>query len=267
MKPLSSPSSFSFRQICWQPAARASSSLIVALLLLQLSTKAQAVDAGFRLCTEDQPSLPLSNLDPAHPGTAQVLIATAASNLKLNIEHYTDTWQNCQRHLKAGTTDAANIASYAGINKVIAVFPMRGDSADPSKALGHIPTLLYRRVGTNVDFVNGTFVNLKTSVGVLNSYQANSVDVGRAGGIVDDRSHSVHSLARRLLAGKLDLVAADPSLAELVKREYSGQIEALPNWLNNEPHYLVFTPTYYARNRDLVEAFWAELARLRSRQP
>lgn len=235
-------------------------------LLSGVNSALLAAEASFRLCTESQPSLPLSNPDPAHPGAAQLLIAAAANTLQVNVVHITDTWHNCQHLLKAGTTDALNIASYAGINKAIAVFPMRGDSADPSKALGHIPTLLYRRAGSEVDFVNGSFVNLKTPVGILNSYQINSVDVGRAGGIVDDRSYSVHSLARRLLAGKLDLVAADASLAELVNSKYPGQIEALPAKLNNEPHYLVFTPDYYSKHRDLVESFWNELARLRSRQ-
>ncbi len=231
-------------------------------MLAVLAVEVRA-EPGFSLCTEDVPELPLSNPDPNHPGPAQQLIAMTARYTQITIRPISATWQTCQNLLKEGKVDALNIVGYAGININLGVFPMKDGKLDTSKALGTIPTTLFRRVGTDVDFVKCRFVNLKTPVGVLNSYQVNSLNTGKEGGIVDDKSYTVQSLARRLAAGKLDLIAADASLVELVNKNYAGKLEPLAHLLANDHYFLVFSPIYYSANKKQVEAFWNELARVR----
>ena len=215
----------------------------------------------FTLCSEDQPALPLSHPDPATLGNSQILLAMAAEQTGASVKQVSAPWYRCQLMLDAGSVDAINIASYAAINRAIAVFPMLdAQQVDASKSLGRLRTELFRRTGSTVQVVDGQFVNLKTPVGIMNSYQLNSLSVARHGGTVDDNSRSLESLAHRLVTGRIDLIAgSSESLRRLCAGPYAGKMEVLATVLDEEHYYLAFSKPFYARHRDAVEALWSAM--------
>ena len=221
---------------------------------------------SFRLCTETQPALPLSNLDPQSPGPAQRYLAETARRTRARIEHITALWEECLNRLRLGEVDATNVTGYAGVNIELGAFPMQGSQPDSQRAIGVIPTHLYRRVGSAANYVDGRFHEVKTAVGVLAGFQVNSIAVAQAGGTPDDDSQTVEALARRLAAGRLDMVAADENLQRLIDRQYVGKLERLPTPLRMDHYYVAFRKAFYHQHRDAVEQFWTVLGQVRREQ-
>lgn len=248
------------------PFAGALGALCVLLSLLPDRLLAQSEGLSFRLCTEIQPALPLSNLDPQAPGPAQRYLAETARRTRARIEHISALWEECLNRLRLGEVDATNVTGYAGVNIELGAFPMQGARPDSQRALGVIPTYLYRRVGSAANFADGRFHEVKTAVGVLAGFQVNSIAVAQAGGTPDDDSQTVEALARRLVAGRLDMVAADESLQQLINRQYVGKLERLPTPLRMEHYYVVFRKAFYHQHRDAVEQFWTVLGQVRREQ-
>ena len=241
--------------------------LLVPLLCSVGAGRALAAEPAtlqFKLCSEDQPALPLSHPDPATPGSSQILLAMAAEQTGARISHISAPWYRCQQMLDAGSVDAINIASYAAINRSIAAFPMLdAEQVDASKSLGRLRTELFRRSGSPVQVIDGQFINLKTPVGILHSYQANSLSVARHGGTVDDNSRSLESLAQRLTTGRLDLIAGSgESLRRLCANQYAGKMEVLATALDEAHLYLAFSKPFYGQHRDAVEAFWSAIQQI-----
>lgn len=248
------------------PFAGALGALCVLLSLLPDRLLAQSEGLNFRLCTEIQPALPLSNLDPQAPGPAQRYLAETARRTRARIEHLSALWEECLNRLRLGEVDATNVTGYASVNIELGAFPMQGARPDSKRALGVIPTYLYRRVGSAANFADGRFHEVKTAVGVLAGFQVNSIAVAQAGGTPDDDSQTVEALARRLVAGRLDMVAADESLQQLINRQYVGKLERLPTPLRMDHYYVVFRKAFYHQHRDAVEQFWTVLGQVRREQ-
>lgn len=219
----------------------------------------------FSLCTSETPFMPLSSVDPEHPGRSQILLGMVAENLKAEITHLVAPWKRCQMLVERGIVDAVNIAGYAGINAKIAVFPMNGNLPDTSKSLGSVPSFLYRRVGDSVDFVGGRIVNTQKPVAVLTARQVNMDAIQRAGATSEDGARTVSALAQKLMAGHVDLAAsAEPDMAELVATRYKGELEALPTPLIESHYYVAFSMQYVSSHQAEAQAFWSELARIKS---
>ncbi|HEX5756324.1 MAG TPA: transporter substrate-binding domain-containing protein, partial [Arenimonas sp.] len=236
----------------------------LAIVFLLASMPVFATGLRFRLCTEGQPFLPLISMDPERPGDAQILLAMAAERLGVRIEHVQTTWQRCQQMLDRGEVDALNGASFAAINRAIAEYPMRLGEADPTRSLGEARTYLLRRVGSPVALRQGRFVDLKTPVGIIRAYQINSLSVSQFGGIPDHNSLTLESLARRLAAGELDLVAGNRALLVLCATAHAGKLEVLPQPLDVAHYYLAFGKAFHARHRQAIEALWTEIGRIKA---
>lgn len=234
---------------------------IAGLLLGWASIASAATPMQFTLCTSETPFLPLSSVDPARPGRSQILLAMVEQRLGVSISHVVTPWKRCQLLVEQGTYDAMNITGYAGINRSIAVFPMRGGEADTSRSLGSVPSVLYRRVGSLADYQAGRIVNTDKPVAVLSARQVNMEAVARAGGTSEDGAKTVLALAQKLVAGHVDLAAsAEPEFAELVATRFRGVLEALPTPLVESHYYVVFSKAYFANHSSEVERFWNEIA-------
>jgi ABC-type amino acid transport substrate-binding protein len=236
--------------------------LFCALVLLASAT---AYAAGkFTLCTSETPFLPISSVDPSQPGTAQILIELVAKKLGISVTHIATPWKRCQVMVEQGLYDAMNITGYAGINPTIAVFPMANAAVDTNKSLGSVPTVLYRRVGTQADFVDGKFVGTGKPIAILAGRQVNKDAIERAGATSEDGAKTVQALAQKLLTGQVDMAAsAETELVQLVDSQYHGVLEAVRTPLTESHYYLVFSKPYYQSHGAEVEAFWNEMARMK----
>jgi hypothetical protein len=215
------------------------------------------------ICTENKAFRPITYPDKARPAPGQQLIYDAAAKLNLPLAEVFASWRDCQKWADQNKVQAIAGAGFAAININVAVFPMRGHFPDTDKALGRVRTSLFRRAGSTVDLRDGRFIDLKTPVGILNAYQVNSLSVAKFGGTPDDNSRDIHSLAQRLLGGRLDLVAAGDDLVELVQRNYVGKIEVLAEPLDHEHYYLAFSKSFYQQQQGVAEAIWQQIADIR----
>ena len=236
---------------------------VLALLALAPLGCAACASLTIRACVENQPFMPLTNTDANLPGDGQILIEMAAAAVGATIHYRSASWEQCQQLVDSGEVDALVAASHAAINASIARFPMADDEADPARSMGAVRTDLFRRIGSDVHVRKGRLVNLKKRVGVMHAYQANSISVGRLGGTVDDNSRTMESLAKRLVAGQLDLVAGTSELRRLCAGPFAGKIERLPEPLDEDHYYFAFSNPFYAANQARAEAFWEAMAHIR----
>lgn len=239
--------------------------LTVACLSFPWLATAQVPAASqLSVCTSETPFQPLSSADPATPGTSQILIERVAKTLGIAIRNEFSPWKRCQVLVERGISDALNIAGYSGINPQIAAFPMRGGRPDTLKSLGSVASILYRRVGTRADFISGRIVHTDKPVAVLAGRQVNMDAIARAGGTSDDGATTVAALAKKLVAGQVDLAVSELAFAEMVASQYPGVLEALPAPLVESHYYLAFSKQYYARHAAVAEAFWNGIAEART---
>lgn len=216
----------------------------------------------FSLCTEDQPFFPHTSPDPTTPGHAQILVEMVAKNLGVTIEHRIEPWRRCQATVEEGKVDAINCAGYAGINTKISTFPMTGKEPSPTKAIAVTPTVLYRKVGSKADLVNGKLVNLTEPVAVSAGHQVNMTAIVAAGGRPEG-AKTMDQNIRKLLADRVGLVAGDGELIELAEKTYAGKLERISTPLVNSNYYLAFSNRFYRENKEFVEKFWSEIEKVR----
>ena len=237
----------------------------MACLFAAVSLNANA----FVVCVEDEPFLPLTNGHLSPPGSAQILMATAAKNLKIPLEIKIVPWKRCRALVVSGDYDAMLCAGYAGINFKNAVFPMLpGGSPDKAKAVGSVKTYLYRRKGGKADYVNGKFIGIASPlVGITSGYQTHIDAITQRGARFDDSAPSVEQQAKMLVAGRVDLVAGERAFARLLTKQYQEQLEQLPVPLIEPFYYLAFSKQYYPSHKEMVESLWNEIAKARKSAP
>ncbi len=215
------------------------------------------------ICSENKEFRPLTHPDKSRPAPGQQLMYAVAAKMNLSVTEVFASWRECQKWVDQNKVQAIAGAGFAAINISVAVFPMRGHFPDTDKALGRVRTTLFRRRGSAVDLRDGRFIELKTPVGILYAYQVNSLSVAKFGGTPDDNSRDIRSLAQRLIAKRLDLIAGGDDLLELVQREYSDKIEALAEPLDHEHYYLAFSKSFYQQQQSVAEAIWQQIADIR----
>lgn len=238
--------------------------IAAALAVLVSSTANGREPVTFSLCTSETLSPTLSSTDPARPGRAQVLLSMVEKKTGITIQHVVAPWRRCQLLVERGVVDAVNTVGYAGINIGISVFPMRDGTADTARSLGSVPTLLFRRVGDQADFVDGKFVRTDKPIALLVGRQAAKEAVDRAGWEVDDGAKTVLALAQKLVARQVDLAAtADPEFPHLIQTRFKGVLEALPTPLMDSHFYVAFSKQFYARHPEEAERFWNVLGATR----
>lgn len=221
--------------------------------------------AQFSLCTSETPFLPISSVDPAHPGTAQVLVKMVAEKLGVTVNNVATPWKRCQVLVEQGIYDAMSITGYAGINPTIAIFPMQNGAPDKTKSLGSVPSVIYRRLGDKADFVDGKIINTAKPVAILAGRQVNMDAIKRAGANSEDGAKNVEALAQKLIARQADLAAsAETEFATLVATRLKGVLEALPTPLIESHYYLVFSKQYFAHHQTEVESFWNEMSKVKN---
>jgi len=227
---------------------------------------AMAINAhAFSVCLEDELFVPLTNPDLTKPGHAQILMDMVAQSLGVKITYEIAPWKRCQASVGNGIYDAVLGAGYAGINVQIAVFPMLSEGKpDSAKAVGSVKTMLYRRKGSKADYVNGSFINLNAPVGITSGYQVNMVAVTKGGAQYYDGAKTVEQQVKMLLIDRVAMVAGEPAFTTLVNEKYRDKIESLPVPLSEAHYYLVFSNKYYDSQKDNVDTFWREIARVKN---
>ncbi len=234
-------------------------------VLVIAAMTASAPAAAFQMCVEEQPLIPLANAGKVPQGYAETLAKDTARALGIALDEVVAPWPRCQKMLSSGFYDAVLNMTYAGKNKTIGAFPMtRAGTPDTSKAVGLYTSNLFRRVGSTADLVDGKIVNTAKPVGIQAGYQLHRDLILGMGWTVLEIPNTANQMAEMLAAGRIDLVAGDFAMQRVVETKYQTILEPLPTPFSESFVYLAFSKKYYEANRETVERFWTEMARMKN---
>ena len=234
------------------------------ILLVTAAIAVSAPAAALQICVEEQPLIPLTNAGKEPQGYAEILVKDAARALGITVDEVVAPWTRCQKMVASGFYDAVFNMTYAGTNKTLGAFPMtQADTPDTTKAAGLYLSYLFRRVGSTADLIDGKIVNTTKPVAIQASYQLHRDLIQGLGWTVVEIPNLASQMAEMLAAGRVDLVAGDFAMQREVELKYKTILEPLPTPLSGSFVYLVFSKKYYQANRETVERFWTEMARIR----
>jgi len=235
------------------------------IVLVIAAMTASAPAAGFEMCVEEQPLIPLSNAGKEPQGHAEILVKEAARNLGIAVTEAVAPWVRCEKMVASGFYDAALNMTFAGQNPGIAIFPMTpAGPPDTDKSVGRYTSQLFRRIGSTADLIDGGFINTAKPVGIQAGYQLHRELIQKAGWTVLEIPNDANQMAEMLAGGRVDLLVGDYAVQRVVETKYKNQIEPLPSLFSDSVVYLVFSRKYYQANQDAVERLWTEIAHVRN---
>lgn len=239
-----------------------------ALTCLAMACLASAVQARMlTVCVSLNPVPPLTY--PNEEGTAQHLVRQAAQRHGTQVEFVAVPWLRCRLGVKTGSYMAAlpMVASPEFTGDY--AFPLqKNGSVDSARSVGMLTISVVRRAGSAVDWDGSSFQRLSTPVMVLPGQMA-ARDRLKALGVAEDVDlPQADSLLRKLMAERREVAVLPTGIAQtaLASDEFRGKLELLAQPLAVEPAYLSFNQAFQRANPTLVNAIWAELARLRAAQ-
>ncbi len=223
---------------------------------------AQAQALTLRLCVNQVAQAP--HTTPDGDGIADRLIKKAAAEIGLAIAYHTAPASRCREELRHDVADAYPTVPYTPSLVTFISFPMQEGGPDPARAVVTVRNLLFRRVGTQVDWDGKRFSHLSSNVLVL--FGASLMQDRLRGMDVpfDASGKTARANFDKLLAGRGDLVAGlDAGAGLLALPEYAGRIELLPVAFSNEAYYLGLSRHFVALHPDVAERLWDAIARIR----
>lgn len=228
-------------------------------LFLHLPLNAQLL---VKLCYEDATYFPWQ-IKNGH-GLDNNLVDLAAQKIGVKAEMLAMPWKRCMTEVGYDTQAGGFAASYNQERASFAVYPMRDGKPDASRRMRYDSYSLYRIKGSAVKWDGKQLSNVSGTVGVQLGYSI-AVDLRKLGADVDESHVSPELQMRKLLAGRVQLVALLTLDGDklLEQAPFASQVERITPPLVERPYFLVFNKEYYARNPKLVEDMWNAIAQVR----
>ena len=234
--------------------AKVSAILFFAFSVALVSETTFSKESAMRLCFADIPFYPF--LMPDGSGQFQRLFKKASHSTSVNIKTYVAPWARCLEDLKGGRADATT-GAFDSHRLEYAVYPMRNNSPDKSKALGIAKFDIYRTVGSSADWDGKKFSHVENgSIGVqYNFIYAHKLSL--MGVKIDDHAKSTEQLIEMLLARRTTLaIVLDQEAKNFLKENEFKKIEKLKIPFEEEELYLIVSKTYYQENKDFIQMLW-----------
>ncbi|MFD2207808.1 substrate-binding periplasmic protein [Kiloniella antarctica] len=193
---------------------------------------------------------------PANPpGLSVEILEIIANELSIEIEFIRMPGQRVLRDLEDNRLDAAFIFSFKPERQKFGVYPMVGDVPDRDRRLAVLTYMLYKPVGSDLNW-NGVFIeNLRGVIGANTGYSI--VDDLRKKGIPveETKSTAINFLKMRnsRIAGVADQeIVAD---AYLQKNNISG-VEKILRPLVSKDYFLIFSHLFSDEHPDIRDKIW-----------
>lgn len=189
-------------------------------------------------------------------------LTVAASGAKVEFFRY--SWNRCVALLTAGRVDSV-VASYIPDRESFAVFPMQDGQPDRNKRLTTSAYHLYH-MDKDREFWDGSSfsdpnITVAASLGysVVRHLRNQGINVVEAG--------NTASLLQLLLYGRIDAIAVPDTTADtLIRREVTrySEVKKDPMPLKESPYFIVFSHTFAANHKALVERVWSNSENVRT---
>lgn len=216
-----------------------------------------------RLCTSESAILPY--ITPDGQGTADLLVRMAAQELDITLVYQPAPLARCREMLRTGAADAFPASPYIPTLAVEFRYPLQRGEIDTSHTIINGRSMVFRRVGSNVEWDGVRFSHLSTPVLVPFGMVMPRERLQALNVAIDPNGRSMQANFQKMLAGRSDLsVALETHGAQLLTLpQFAGKIEMLPIPFIDEHYYLVFSPAFYDAHAQLVEKLWDTISRLR----
>ncbi|MEN9868463.1 MAG: hypothetical protein RL748_4053 [Pseudomonadota bacterium] len=215
-----------------------------------------------KLCYEDATYFPWQ-IKNGH-GLDNNLVEMAAQKIGVKVEMLAIPWKRCMTEVGYDTQAGGFAASYNLERASFAVYPMRDGKPDPGRRMRYDSYSLYRLKGSSASWDGKQLSQLSGPVGVQLGYSI-AVDLRKLGADVDESHINPELQLRKLLAGRVQLVALLTLDGDKLLEQpgFAQKVERINPALVERPYFLIFNKEYYARNSKLVNDMWDALAQVR----
>lgn len=197
-------------------------------------------------------------------GLNVVLLEMVAANVGEKFDLQPMPWKDCLESIKKGAVDGAFAASHTTERAEFAVYPMADGKPDPSKRMHTDGYTLLRLKGSKLSWNGSKFSNLSGPIGTQAAYSI-IADLKKWGATVDSNADTPETLLRRFGSGQIPAIALLTGEAKhTMKNPYlAGKVEIVSPPLTEKPYFLIFSRSYYDKNRKTADALWSMVAKLR----
>ncbi|MFC3912041.1 hypothetical protein ACFOSS_00980 [Pseudaeromonas sharmana] len=230
------------------------------LTVLTVDAKECLLHLGFN----DEPIPPYieRSVPSAGPrGTAFALVDLAAHQVGCQIFWQPMPSLRVLHDAIGGEIDGALFYSWTTERARQLVFPMRHGQLDPGRRLATLNYVLYRRLGSNVQWNGVQLTPQGCAVGYNEGWSV--VDYLSQFRMNAHAGKGAEALLKLLAKGRLCAYATLEEAGDAAIARQSGQFEKLSPPLLRKDYYLLFNPTYYQAHQAEVEALWSRIGALR----
>ena len=192
------------------------------------------------------------------PGTSLELLRMVANKLGLEFEYYRTIWKRGLYMIEHGDGDAIFPSSYREERAEYALYPMKDNSPDPSKAIRTYAYWLYVRNDSGITWDGQRIAHLKNPVAAA---MGNSIvaDLKKMGYSVNDSSPEYTPMLEMLLVHRVDAVAGfgdrvDREIAKDPERYRTVKRIDIP--LRQKNGYLMFSKHFAKKHSESMEKIW-----------
>lgn len=198
------------------------------------------------------------NINWDFPGTSLEILRLAEKKLGLKFEYYRTAWKRGLYMIEQGDGDAIFPSSYKEERAKYALYPMKDNKPDPSRAIRRYAYWLYVREGSDVTWDGQRIEHLNKPITAVRGNAIVS-DLKKEGYAVNDNNHDYTPLLEMLLNRRVDAIAGfDVSVdREIAKRpEHFKRIRRINIPLREKNGYLMFSKHFAIKHSDSMEHIW-----------
>jgi polar amino acid transport system substrate-binding protein len=236
-------------------------------LALTLGPFSAFAEKTITLSYENVDSYPFAMVDGS--GIDLILLKMVDEALpEVAFKYETTPWQRCLHNIETAVSEGCFTASFKEERLKHGFYPgtQAGGAVDPALRLHASSYSLYVPAGSNIEVSEKlSITNLKGKIAVPTGYSIGD-DLAKAGYAVDEQSAKTHSNFKKLLAGRVDAVAALTLNGDNILEKdaaLKGKIVKVETPLVDKPYYLMFSKQFYSANPELAEKIWNTAAQLR----
>jgi polar amino acid transport system substrate-binding protein len=240
-------------------ARRIAQPLALAVLCAGLSAPA-AANGTLTLCFENKLVEPWRTVEQS--GLNFELLKRVASRLQINFDYELLPWKRCLAKLKANEVDGAFTVSFNDERRQYGAFP-GGPRADEKKRMHYARYFLVRKKGSLIDWDGKKFNHLDGKIAFQLGYSVG--DMLREQKVdVEETSDALHSVGRKVLAGRLAGAAVmDSDAALLMRGPLAGKLEVVEMPLTERAYYLMLSDQLVRTRPALAEQIWKAIEDVR----
>ncbi len=244
-------------------------SLVAGTLALSALSSPAIAATDLTFCTEDKDQKPyvigVSGILDSNPGLAVEMIQIVAGRTDINVKFVRAPWKRCLAVLEKGEVDGVFMGSFKKARMKFGAFPMANGDVDPSRRLALSSYSLYRLKGTTPNWDGKAFSGIDGKVGAPLGYSI--VKDLEKKGLKMEESKGTSTDFKKMGLKRIVAAAALTNVGDaLIESGDFPNVEKVETPLVTKPYYLLLSNQLVAKNKDLTENIWKELANVRENE-